>query len=574
MKNLWKYFKNYRAECILGPLFKLLEASFELMIPLVIKNIIDVGIATSDTGYIIRYALLMVALGVIGLGCSLTAQFFSAKAAVGFSAKVKQEIFSHIQTLSYSEIDALGTGTLITRLTSDINTLQGGVNMSLRLFLRSPFVVMGAVVMAFTIDAKAALCIALTVLALSLVVYIMMRLTIPLQAGVQSRLDVVLTKTRSNIGGARVIRAFGNEEREKEEFNLANTALNKLQIFSGRISAAMNPLTFALVNAGLAWLIWEGAMAVDTGRLTQGAVVALVNYMSQILVELIKLANLIVQLTRALACGGRVSALLDIESSMKEGTTETACPEDGSHVELVNAGLKFTEGGEYSVKGVNLDAAPGSIIGIIGGTGSGKTSLINMIPRFYDASEGEIKVDGVNVKDYSFASLRGRIAVVPQNPVLFSGSIRDNIRWGKKDADDDEIIKALKTAQAYDFVSEKEGGLSYVLTQGGKNVSGGQRQRLAIARALVRKPGILILDDSTSALDYATDAALRNAIKNLDHIPTTFIVSQRTASIMHADQIIVLDDGAVAGMGTHEELLKNCEIYREIYDSQYKDGTE
>ena len=574
MKNLWKYFKNYRAECILGPLFKLLEASFELMIPLVIKNIIDVGIATSDTGYIIRYALLMVALGVIGLGCSLTAQYFSAKAAVGFSAKVKREVFSHIQTLSYSEIDSLGTGTLITRLTSDINTLQGGVNMSLRLFLRSPFVVLGAVVMAFTIDTKAALCIALTVLALSLVVYIMMRLTIPLQAGVQSRLDVVLTKTRSNINGARVIRAFGNEEREKEEFNLANVALNRLQIFSGRISAAMNPLTFALVNAGLAWLIWEGAMAVDLGRLTQGAVVALVNYMSQILVELIKLANLIVQLTRALACGGRISALLDIESSMKEGTIETEYPEDGSRVELINAGLKFTEGGEYSVKGVNLDAAPGSIIGIIGGTGSGKTSLINMIPRFYDTSEGEIKVDGVNVKDYSFASLRGRIAVVPQNPVLFSGSIRDNIRWGKKDADDEEIIKALKTAQAYDFVNEKEGGLSYVLTQGGKNVSGGQRQRLAIARALVRKPGILILDDSTSALDYATDAALRNAIKNMDHIPTTFIVSQRTASIMHADQIIVLDDGCVAGTGTHEELLKNCEIYKEIYDSQYKDGTE
>ncbi len=574
MKNLWKYFKNYRVECILGPLFKLLEASFELMIPLVIKNIIDVGIANSDTGYIIRHALLMVALGVIGLGCSLTAQFFSAKAAVGFSAKVKQEVFSHIQTLSYSEIDSLGTGTLITRLTSDINTLQGGVNMSLRLLLRSPFVVLGAVVMAFTIDAKAALCIALTVLALSIVVYIMMRLTIPLQAGVQSRLDVVLSKTRSNINGARVIRAFGNEEREKEEFDLANIALNKLQIFSGRISAAMNPLTFALVNAGLAWLIWEGAMAVDIGRLTQGAVVALVNYMSQILVELIKLANLIVQLTRALACGGRISALLDIESSMKEGTAETEYPVDGSHVELINAGLRFNGSGEYSVKAVNLDAAPGSIIGIIGGTGSGKTSLINMIPRFYDASEGEIRVDGVNVKDYSFASLRGRIAVVPQNPVLFSGSIRDNIRWGKKDADDDEIIKALKTAQAYDFVSEKEGGLSYMLTQGGKNVSGGQRQRLAIARALVRKPGILILDDSTSALDYATDAALRNAIKNMDHIPTTFIVSQRTASIMNADQIIVLDDGSVAGMGTHEELLKNCEIYKEIYDSQYKDGTE
>ena len=571
MKNLWKYFKNYRVECILGPLFKLLEASFELMIPLVIKNMIDVGIANADTGYILRYAILMVALGVIGLGCSLTAQFFSAKAAVGFSAKVKQEVFSHIQTLSYSEIDSLGTGTLITRLTSDINTLQGGVNMSLRLFLRSPFVVAGAVVMAFTIDTKAAMCIAMTVVALTLVVYIMMRLTIPLQAKVQSRLDTVLSKTRSNIGGARVIRAFGNEEREKQEFEQANKALNSLQIFSGRISAAMNPLTFALVNAGLAWLIWEGAVAVNVGRLTQGAVVALVNYMSQILVELIKLANLIVQLTRALACGGRVGALLDISSSMKEGKEDVQVSGAASRVEMINAGLKYTEGGEYAVRGVNIDAEPGSIIGIIGGTGSGKTSLINLIPRFYDTSEGEIKVDGVNVKDYSFSSLRGRIAVVSQNPVLFAGSIRDNIKWGKKDADDNEVIGALKIAQAYDFVSEKEGGLSYMLTQGGRNVSGGQRQRLAIARALVRKPGILILDDSTSALDYATDAALRNAIRNMDHTPTTFIVSQRTASIMNADRILVLDGGEVAGSGTHEELLANCSVYREIYDSQYKD---
>ena len=571
MKNLWKYFKNYRVECILGPLFKLLEASFELMIPLVIKNMIDVGIANADTGYILRYAILMVALGVIGLGCSLTAQFFSAKAAVGFSAKVKQEVFSHIQTLSYSEIDSLGTGTLITRLTSDINTLQGGVNMSLRLFLRSPFVVAGAVVMAFTIDTKAAMCIAMTVVALTLVVYIMMRLTIPLQAKVQSRLDTVLSKTRSNIGGARVIRAFGNEEREKQELEQANKALNSLQIFSGRISAAMNPLTFALVNAGLAWLIWEGAVAVNVGRLTQGAVVALVNYMSQILVELIKLANLIVQLTRALACGGRVGALLDISSSMKEGKEDVQVSGAASRVEMINAGLKYTEGGEYAVRGVNIDAEPGSIIGIIGGTGSGKTSLINLIPRFYDTSEGEIKVDGVNVKDYSFSSLRGRIAVVSQNPVLFAGSIRDNIKWGKKDADDNEVIGALKIAQAYDFVSEKEGGLSYMLTQGGRNVSGGQRQRLAIARALVRKPGILILDDSTSALDYATDAALRNAIRNMDHTPTTFIVSQRTASIMNADRILVLDGGEVAGSGTHEELLANCSVYREIYDSQYKD---
>ncbi|MCR4584208.1 MAG: ABC transporter ATP-binding protein/permease [Lachnospiraceae bacterium] len=571
MKNLWKYFKNYRLECVLGPLFKLLEASFELMIPLVIKNIIDVGIANSDTGYIIRYALLMVALGVIGLGCSLTAQYFSAKAAVGFSAKVKQEVFSHIQTLSYSEIDSLGTGTLITRLTSDINTLQGGVNMSLRLFLRSPFVVAGAVVMAFTIDTKAATCIALTVLALSVVVYVMMRITIPLQKQVQNRLDTVLTRTRSNISGVRVIRAFGNEEAEKEEFNAANKALNALQIFSGRISSAMNPVTFALVNAGLAWLIWEGAIAVNVGRLTQGAVVALVNYISQILVELIKLANLIVQLTRALACGGRISDLLDIGSSMKEGEWDGEIPENGCRVEIKDAGLKYAGSGEYSVKGVSIEAEPGSIIGIIGGTGSGKTSLINLIPRFYDVSEGEIKVDGVNVRDYRFSSLRGRIAVVPQNPVLFSGSIRDNIKWGKKDATDDEINKALKTAQALDFVEEKEGGLSYMLTQGGKNVSGGQRQRLAIARALVRRPGILILDDSTSALDYATDAALRNAIKAMEHMPTTFIVSQRTASIMHADKIIVLDAGCVAGIGTHEELLKNCDIYREIYDSQYKD---
>lgn len=574
MKRLLQYLKEYRMECILGPLFKLLEASFELMVPLVVKRIIDVGIANNDRDYIVRMVLLMIALAVIGLTCSLTAQYFSAKAAVGFSAKVKNAVFSHIQTLSYTEIDTLGTSTLITRLTSDINTLQGGVNMFLRLLLRSPFVVAGAVIMAISIDRQATVTFGVTVLALSLVVYLIMRFTIPMYKKVQGSLDQVTSKTRSALTGVRVTRAFGLEEREQQEFGEANAALLAIQVLSGKVSALLNPVTFALINLGLMWLLWEGALAVDTGRLSQGAVVALVNYMSQILVELIKLANLIVQITRALASATRISSVLEITSSMQEGAEAPEWKGGAASVTFENAALRYANGGEDAVGGITLNAAPGSTIGIIGGTGSGKTSVIQMIPRFYDATEGKVLVDGKDVRDYTYASLRERIAVVPQKSVLFSGSIRDNIRWGKADATDAEIQEALQMAQAADFVKEKEGGLDYTVAQGGRNFSGGQRQRLAIARALVKKPAILILDDSTSALDYATDAALRKAIREMPDPPTTFIVSQRTASIMHADQILVLDAGKVVGQGTHEELMKSCEVYQEIYHSQFGGDTK
>ena len=574
MKRLLQYLKDYRVECILGPLFKLLEASFELMVPLVVKRIIDVGIANGDRDYIVRMVLLMIALAVVGLTCSLTAQYFSAKAAVGFSAKVKNAVFSHIQTLSYTEIDTLGTSTLITRLTSDVNTLQGGVNMFLRLLLRSPFVVAGAVIMAISIDRQATVTFGVTVLALSLVVYLIMRFTIPMYKKVQGRLDAVTSRTRSALTGVRVTRAFGLEEREQQEFGEANAALLAIQVLSGKVSALLNPVTFALINLGLMWLLWEGALAVDTGRLSQGAVVALVNYMSQILVELIKLANLIVQITRALASATRISSVLEITSSMQEGTEAPEWKGGAASVTFENAALRYANGGEDAVGGITLNAAPGSTIGIIGGTGSGKTSVIQMIPRFYDATEGAVLVDGKNVRDYTYASLRERIAVVPQKSVLFSGSIRDNIRWGKADATDVEIQEALQKAQAADFVAEKEGGLDYTVALGGNNFSGGQRQRLAIARALVKKPAILILDDSTSALDYATDAALRKAIREMPDPPTTFIVSQRTASIMHADQILVLDAGKVVGQGTHEELMKSCEVYQEIYHSQFGGDTK
>ncbi len=569
MKRLLKYLKEYRVECVLGPLFKLLEASFELMVPLVVKRIIDVGIANGDRDYIIKMVLIMIALAVVGLTCSLTAQYFSAKAAVGFSAKVKNAVFSHIQTLSYNEIDTLGTSTLVTRLTSDINTLQGGVNLFLRLLLRSPFVVAGAVIMAISIDAQATLTFGVTVLLLSIVVYVIMRLTIPMYKKVQGKLDQVTSRTRSSLTGVRVTRAFGLEEKEQQEFADANAALVAIQVLSGKISALLNPVTFALINFGLMWLLWEGAVAVNVGRLTQGAVVALVNYMSQILVELIKLANLIVQVTRALASADRISSVLEIESSMKEGTKAPEWNGAPATVSFQNAALRYANGGENAVEGITLKAAAGSTIGIIGGTGSGKTSVIQMIPRFYDATEGDITVDGLDVREYTYASLREKIAVVPQKSVLFSGSIRENIRWGKADATDEEIMEALKMAQAADFVMEKEGGLDYMVAQGGKNFSGGQRQRLAIARALVRKPAILILDDSTSALDYATDAALRKAIREMPNSPTTFIVSQRTASIMHADQILVLDAGQVVGLGNHESLMKDCEVYQEIYHSQF-----
>jgi len=569
MKRLWKYFRGYGKECILGPLFKLLEASFELMIPLVVKHIIDAGIPSKDHGSVLLLVGLMVLLGVVGMVCSITAQFFSAKAAVGFAAGVKHAVFSHIRHLSYTEIDGLGTSTMITRMTSDINTLQGGVNMSLRLFLRSPFIVFGAVVMAFTIDTKTALCFVATVAALSVVVYGIMLITIPMHKKVQGKLDRILSMTRSNLIGVRVIRAFGQEEKEKKDFKEANDGLVKLQLLSGRISALLNPVTFVLINAGTIWVIRSGSLAVDTGRLTQGSVVALINYMAQILVELIKLANMIVQLTRALACAGRISSVLETESSMREGEKTVEWNGGACAISLNDVSMTYAGGSAPAVEGVTLQITPGSTVGIIGGTGSGKTSLVQLIPRFYDAGKGTVLVDGTDVREYTYDSLRSRIAVVPQKAVLFAGTIRSNLRMGKKDATDEEMKEALRCAQALSFVEEKE-GLDTAVAQGGKNFSGGQRQRLTIARALVRHPGILILDDSASALDYATDAALRKSIRELPDAPTTIIVSQRAASILHADRILVLDGGAVAGLGTHEELLRDCEVYREIYESQFK----
>lgn len=569
MKNLWKYFASYKKECVLGPLFKLLEASFELFIPLLVKQIIDVGIPNGDTTFIIQRVLIMAALTFIGMVCSLTAQFFSAKAATGFSARVKSAVFSHIQTLSHTELDRTGVSTLITRLTSDINTLQGGVNMSLRLFLRSPFIVLGAVFMAFTIDVKCALIFVVTVLALSIVVYGIMLITVPMHKKVQSDLDKVTGAARASISGVRVIRAFGLEDKEQEHFSRSNDTLVRMQILAGKISALLNPVTFVLINLGLCVLIYQGALAVDTGRLSRGDVVALVNYMSQILVELIKLANLIVQLSRALACGSRISSVMDITSSMKDGDKEYKNTAGSAAIEFKGVSFRYADASEDSVKDISFKLPAGATLGVIGGTGSGKSSVINMIPRFYDATEGSVLIDGTDIREYSLNSLRERIAVVPQKSVLFSGSIRENMLWGRKDATDEEIKEALKQAQGYDFVMEKEGGLDYMVNKGGNNFSGGQKQRLAIARALVRKPAILILDDSTSALDYATDAALRKAIKEMKDAPTTVIVSQRSASIMHADMILVLDDGHAVGLGRHEELLENCEVYREIYNSQF-----
>ena len=550
-------------------MFKLLEASFELLVPLVVKRIIDVGIAGGDRIYIRNMVFLMIALGVIGLVCSLTAQFFSAKAAVGFATRVKKVLFSHIQTLSYTELDTIGTSAMITRMTSDINQLQNGVNMSLRLFLRSPFVVFGAMIMAFTIDTRGAFTFVWTIAALSVVVYGIMLITIPMYKVVQKHLDKVLKITRSGLGGVRVIRAFGMEEEELKEFSSANNEHIHEQLKVGRISALLNPVTFVLINAGTIYLIYEGALAVDSGRLTQGAVVALVNYMSQILVELIKLANMILLLMKAIACGNRIGDVLKTESSMKEGSNEVERREGPGEVVFEKVSMSYAGSTETAVEDISFSVRPGETLGIIGGTGSGKTSVVSLIPRFYDVKDGRVFVDGVDVRDYTYESLRGRIAIVPQRSVLFRGSIRKNMQWGRKDATDEEIRDALKTAQALDFVEEKGEGLEYCVAAGGKNFSGGQRQRLAIARALVRKPEILILDDSASALDYATDAALRKAIREMNPSPTVLIVSQRSASIMYADQILVLDDGRVAGLGKHEDLLENCAVYREIYESQF-----
>ncbi len=571
MKKLLVYLKTYKKETILAPLFKMLEASFELFVPLVIAAIIDTGIENKDVPYIVRMAIVLVVLAVVGLTCSLTAQYFSAKAAVGFAAKLKSALFAHIESLSFKEIDTLGTSTLITRMTSDINQVQSGVNLVLRLFLRSPFIVFGAMIMAFTIDVKAALIFVVAIPLLAVVVFGIMLISIPLFKKVQGALDTVLGITRQNLTGVRVIRAFNKEQSEIENFDEKNAVLTGLQKFVGKISALMNPVTFIIVNGAIAALIWTGAIRVDAGILTQGQVVALVNYMSQILVELVKLANLIITVTKAVACGNRIQSVFEIKPSMEEGSTKySAQPKDGYAVEFKNVNLCYNDGADNSLTGIDFSVKKGETVGIIGGTGSGKSSLVGLIPRFYDATQGEVLVDGINVNEYSFDELREHVGIVMQKAVLFKGTIRENLKWGRNDATDDELWEAIDAAQAREFVETKEGGLDFEIAQGGKNLSGGQKQRLTIARALVRKPDILILDDSASALDYATDAKLRAAIAALPGNMTVFIVSQRTASIMHADKIIVLDDGQMAGMGTQKELLENCEVYKEIYNSQFK----
>ncbi len=581
MKKLLIYLKAYRKEACLAPIFKMLEAVFELFVPLVIKGIIDYGIAAEDRAYCLRMGLLLLLLAVIGLAMATTAQWFSARAAAGFAAKIKQVLMEHIQTFSYTELDTIGTSTLITRMTSDVNQVQTGTNLVLRLFMRSPFIVFGSMIMAFTIDFKAALIFVITIPLLSVVVFGVMLSSIPLYKKVQAQLDRVLGITRENLTGVRVIRAFNKEEEEIGHFKAENELFTKLQMFVGRISALMNPLTFVIVNAAILVLVWTGAWRVEGGILTQGAVVALVNYMSQILVELIKLADLIINITKAVACGNRIQKVLDVEPSMANGSEKciAAQPKAGHAkniksaapaVDFDHVSLTYAGAGAPSLTDIDLHVTAGQTIGIIGGTGSGKTSTVNLIPRFYDATEGTVRIFGKPIKAQDIDTLRSQIGVVPQKAVLFAGTIRENMRWGNEDATDEEIMEAIAIAQATEVVQNKEGGLDAFIEQGGKNLSGGQRQRLTIARALVRKPRILILDDSASALDFATDAALRKAIREMKDAPTVFIVSQRTSSIRFADQILVLDDGHSVGVGTHDELLKSCSVYQEIYDSQYK----
>lgn len=572
MKKLLIYLKAYRKEACLAPIFKMLEAVFELFVPLVIKGIIDYGIAAEDRAYCLRMGLLLLLLAVIGLAMATTAQWFSARAAAGFAAKIKQVLMEHIQKLSYTELDTIGTSTLITRMTSDVNQVQTGTNLVLRLFMRSPFIVFGSMIMAFTIDFKAAMIFVITIPLLSVVVFGIMLSSIPLYKKVQSQLDRVLGITRENLTGVRVIRAFNKEEEEISHFKTENEQFTRLQTFVGKISALMNPLTFVIVNSAILVLVWTGAWRVEGGILTQGAVVALVNYMSQILVELIKLADLIINITKAVACGNRIQKVLEVEPSMENGSKE--CIEEkrtpANAVDFNHVSLTYSGAGAPSLTDIDLHVKTGQTIGIIGGTGSGKTSVVNLIPRFYDATQGNVLVFGKPVKEQDMESLRSQIAVVPQKAVLFAGTIRENMKWGKEDATDEEIMEALTIAQAAEVVQKKEGGLDAFVEQGGKNLSGGQRQRLTIARALVRKPRILILDDSASALDFATDAVLRKAIREMKNAPTVFIVSQRTSSIRFADQILVLDDGKSVGVGTHDELLTTCSVYKEIYDSQYK----
>lgn len=581
MKKLLCYLKGYEKETVLAPLFKMLEALLELFVPLVMAAVIDVGIAGGDRRYIVRMCLLLVALGIIGLVCSVTAQFFAAKAATGFSTKLRHALFSHIQSLSYTEMDQIGTSTLITRMTSDVNQVQSGVNLFLRLFLRSPFIVFGAMVMAFTVDVKAALVFVVTIPLLSVVVFGIILWTMPLYQKVQGRLDRVLGLTRENLSGARVIRAFNKEEDEKKRYREENDALAGVQKFVGGISGLMNPAAYVIINGAVIAILYTGAVRVDIGSLTQGEVIALVNYMSQILVELVKMANLIITLTKAVACGNRVQGVLETKSSMAfraAGTDESAAGEENAGagapaVEFRHVSLTYAGAGSEALTDISFSIRKGDTLGIIGGTGSGKTSVVSLIPRFYDATAGTVLVDGRDVKEYGKEELRKKIGVVPQKAVLFAGTIAENLRWGKEDASDEELRRALEISQAAEFVEKKDGGLDAPVLQGGKNLSGGQRQRLTIARALVRRPKILILDDSASALDFATDAALRRALKTMDDAPAVCIVSQRTSSIRYADQILVLEDGKAAGLGTHEQLLNTCPVYQEIHYSQFDEKT-
>ena len=570
MRSLLKYLKDYKKESILAPVFKILEASCELFVPLVMAAIIDTGIANHDKGYIFRMGGVLVALGLIGLACSVTAQFFSAKAAVGFATKLRHALFSHIQGLSYAELDTLGTNTLITRMTSDVNQLQSGVNLTLRLLLRSPFIVFGAMIMAFTVDVKAALIFVVAIPLLSIVVFGIMIVSLPLYKKVQAALDKVLGRTRENLEGARVIRAFCKEGQEIESFSEENEALLNIQVFVGKISAAMNPLTYIIVNIALVVLLWTGAIRVDGGIITQGAVVALVNYMSQILVELIKMANLIIQITKALACAKRIESILAVENSQQiEELTQQTKTETDDVIRFDHVGLTYQGGGEESLTDIDFAVKKGQTIGIIGGTGSGKTSVVNLIPRLYDATRGTVYVDGQDVKTYDLEQLRSKVGIVPQKAVLFAGTIRENLMWGNENATEEQLEKALEISQAKEFVDTKEGRLDFKIAQGGKNLSGGQRQRMTIARAVVRDPEILILDDSASALDFATDAKLRHAIREMGNDMVVIIVSQRSSSIQYADQIIVLDDGKMVGIGTHDSLLAENEVYQEIYYSQF-----
>lgn len=571
MKKLLYFMKDYKKESVLAPLFKMLEAFFELFVPLVVASIIDDGIVPKDSGHIIRMCLLLLVLAAVGLTCSITAQFFAAKSAVGAATGIRYELFTHIQTLGYEEMDMVGTSTLITRMTSDINQVQNGINLVLRLFLRSPFIVFGAMIMAFTIDVKAAMIFVVAIILLSIVVFGVMFITKPLYKKVQSGLDTILGTTRENLTGVRVIRAFHQEQAEYNKFLAENEELTSLQKFAGKISGLTNPLTFIIINFAILVLIHTGAVRVSLGTLSQGQVVALYNYMSQILVELIKLANLIISVTKAMACFNRIQDVFHIESSMKEGTkTVAAAGNTTPAVEFKNVSFTYAGGGDHAVENISFKAMPGQTIGIIGGTGSGKSTLVNLIPRFYDVSEGEVDIAGKNIQDYTYGSLRNTISVVPQKAQLFAGTIRDNLTFGCPDATEEQIEEALAISQAKEFVDTKEGRLDAKIEQGGKNLSGGQRQRLTLARALVPQSDILIMDDSASALDYATDARLRKAIQDMKRKPTVFIVSQRTSSIQNADMILVLDDGKIAGQGTHEQLLKSCNIYREIYETQFK----